>query len=154
MKAFHFHLEQARRWRTAQVTLQEARVSKAAAIAAKIQAQLDATSGELRASAVQIRTGSSGEALSGYADFARQAGRRIRELQKHAQDAGRALSVEMNLLIQARRRLRLLDDLKEGDRQEWQKAFDKETADFVDDSYLAKRNQVQSRLQSKKRAGA
>jgi hypothetical protein len=150
VKAFKFHLEQARRWRSAQLILQEARVSKAAAIAAKIQEQLESTTDALRESGVRIHKGGSGEMLGAYADFARQAGRRIRELLKHAEDAARALRVEMNLLIQARRRLQLLDDLKEGERDDWQRAFDKETADFVDESHLAKLNQ----LQSKKRAGA
>jgi hypothetical protein len=146
VKAFSFRLEQALRWRSAQSTLQEARVSAAGAVVARIQAQLDALQEQLRLSALQIRQTPTGEALNAHAEFNRHAERHIREFGKQLHDARRKLSAEMSLLIQARRRLQLIEDDKEVSRERWQKEFEKETADFADESHLGKQQAEKARL--------
>lgn len=138
MKAFQFRLEQARRWRSAQLVIQEGKVSVAAAAVARLQAGIENLTQAIQASAAVIREYPLGEVFGAHADFCRQAGRQIRDLQQQHSEARRILTAEMNQLIQARRRLRLIEDLKDGDRTRWEKACEKETADFVDESYLGK----------------
>lgn len=138
MRAFQFRLEQARRWRSAQLVMQEGKVSIAAAAVARLQARIDNITQAIRSSAAVIREYPLGEVFGAHADFCRQAGRQIRELQPQHAEARRVLNGEMNQLIQARRRLQLIEDLKDGERTRWEKAFEKETADFVDESYLGK----------------
>jgi flagellar export protein FliJ len=162
MRAFSFRLEQARRWRNAQLIVQEAKVSAAGATIARLQGQLDAAIEALQASAALIREAPTGETLNAHAEFTRHAHRRIPELQKRVLEARRTLNAEMSLLIQARRRSQLIEDLKDSEKAAWQKDFDKETAEFVDESHLgqlqAERTRLR-RLQSqvtivKKRVGA
>jgi len=150
MRAFHFRLEQARRWRSAQLVIQEGKVSSAGATVARIEARIDGIAQSLRSSVAAIREYPLGEVLAAHSDFCRHAGRQIRELQKQLAEARRLLSLEMNHLIQARRRLQLIEDLKAGERAKWEKAFEKEISDFVDESYLGKLQAVQSRATIKR----
>jgi hypothetical protein len=154
MKTFTFRLEQARRWRSAQLIIQEGRVSAAGAAAARIQAQLDGVIDALRSSTARIRENPTGDVLNAHAEFSRRADRRIRELQKRVEEARRALSVEMAVLVQARRRLQLIDDLKTTERAEWQKDFDKEIANFVDESHLGKLQAEKTRIRRLQSRGA
>ncbi len=154
MKTFTFPLEQALRWRGTQQTLLEARVAAAAATVARIQAQLDSVNQQLHLSAAQIRQAPSGEALNAHAGFSRQASLKLREHEKQLHEAQRKLNAEMNLLIQARRRLKLIEELKTAARDRWQRDLEKETADFADERHLAARAAKNRALQSNKRAGA
>lgn len=155
MRAFHFRLEQARRWRSAQLIIQEGKVAAAGAAVARIQARIDSIIHAIRQSATVIRQYPLGEVLCAHADFCRYSGRKVRELQKQLSEARRVLSVEMSNLIQVRRRLQLIDDLKTAEQTKWQKALEKETADFVDESHLGKLQAIRSRATIKKqRAGA
>lgn len=138
MKAFQFRLEQARRWRSAQLVIQEGKVSVAGAAVARLQARIDNITQTIRSSAAVIREYPLGEVLGAHSDFCRQAGRQMRDFQQQHSEARRVLNMEMNNLIQARRRLQLIEDLRDAERTRWEKAFEKETADFVDESYLGK----------------
>jgi hypothetical protein len=150
MRAFHFRLEQARRWRSAQLIIQEGKVSVAGAAVTRIQARIDSVIQAIRQSTTVIRQYPLGEVLSAHSDFCRSAGRQVRELQKQLSEARRVLSVEMANLIQVRRRLQLIEDLKTGERTKWEKELEKETADFVDESYLGKLQALRSRATIKK----
>jgi hypothetical protein len=145
MRAFSFRLEQARRWRGAQLVIQEGKVSVAGASVTRLEARLDNVTETIRSSAAVIREYPLGEVLAAHSDFCRQAGRQVRELQKQVSEARRVLSAEMAQLIQTRRRLQLIDDLKDSERSQWEKDLDKEVSDFVDESHLRKLQAARTR---------
>lgn len=85
-----------------------------------------------------MRRAPTGETLSAWADYARQSAGRIRNLEKQLLEARRELSAETKQLAQARRRLRLLEKLRERQQARWQREFDRETAAFADEAFLAR----------------
>jgi hypothetical protein len=154
VKAFQFRLEQARRWRSAQLVIQEGKVSAAGAAVARLQARIDNITLAIRSSAAVIREYPLGEVLGAHSDFCRQAGRQMRDFEQQHSEARRVLNVEMDHLIQARRRLRLIEGLRDAERTRWEKAFEKETADFADESYLGKLQAARNRATIKDTARA
>jgi flagellar export protein FliJ len=147
MKSFDFRLDQALRWRETQVSLQKARLAGAAGVAARAQEALDSQRAELTRQSQQVSRGATGTALESYAAYAGRAHARIRQLQEQAVAARQALDSEMNRLIEANRKVRLLENLKRAEHVRWTQQFDRELAAFADEAFLGK-------LQSKKRTGA
>jgi flagellar export protein FliJ len=147
MKAFTFRLEQALRWRETQVGLQKLRVAAAAGRLAEIVATLEARRAEVTNAATRIVDGPTGAALASYAGFKQKSRARIGDLEAQALVAQRTLTLEMNRLLEADKRSRLLENLKRTDQDRWRREFDRELAVFSDEAFL-------SRIQSKKRTGA
>jgi hypothetical protein len=138
MKAFSFRLEQALRWRAAQVNVGKTRAAAAASCLAGIEAELEAQRSGLSTAATRILDGPTGGALETYARFREKSHERIRDLEGQTLAAQRALTLEMNRLIEANQRLQLLENLKHASRGRWRKEFDRELADFVDEAFLAR----------------
>ena len=147
MKAFAFRLEQALRWRGEQANLQKSRLSAAVGNAAKIHAALAARQAEAAHAAAAVKLSPDGAALTAYAGFAARARSRIHDLEKRAREAEAALAAEMNRLVEANRKLRLLEKLKTNEQGRWRRAFDREIEAFAGEAFL-------HRLQSRKRTGA
>jgi flagellar export protein FliJ len=147
VNAFVFRLDQALRWRATQVNLQKARVAGAAAGAARAQAAVDSQRAELASQSVEVARGSTGTALGSYAGYAGRSRAQILRLQEHAVAARKALDTEINRLMEANQKVRLLEKLKQTEQGQWQREFDRELSAFADEAFL-------SRLQSKKRTGA
>jgi hypothetical protein len=143
MKAFTFRLEQALRWRETQVNLQKSRVAGAAGRLAEIELILEARRTELSTAATRIIDAPTGRALESYAGFKEKSRARIRDSEAQALVAQRTLALEMNRLIEARQKLRLLENLKRGGEERWRREFDRELAAFADEAFLC-------RLQSKR----
>lgn len=141
MKAFVFRLERVMRWRATQVTLQQARASVASARLAAIEGALEARKVEVRACAGQIRQNAMGTAFQSYGRFVAVAQRDIKDLDGRAVAARKAVALEMNLLNDANRKVQLLENLKEGRQNVWQKEFDREIAAFADEAFLYRANQ-------------
>lgn len=144
MKAFSFRLEQALRWRAAQVDRVKTSAAAAAGRLAGIEAELESQRSELSTAAVRILDRPTGGALESYARFKEKSSVRVRDLEERLLAAQRALTLEMNRLIEANQRLRLLENFKHASQGRWRKEFDRELADFADEAFLC-------RLQSKSR---
>ena len=145
MKAFTFRLAQALRWREAQVQTSKSRVAAAAAHASGISATLDARRAEVASGAEQIVREPTGIALAAYAGFLNKSRVQIRDLEKILATADRAFESEMQLLVDANRKLRLLENLERTEENHWRKEFDRELAAFADESFLCRQNpKVQS----------
>jgi hypothetical protein len=144
MKAFTFRLEQALRWRETQATMQKTRVAGAAGRLAEIADSLEARRVELANAAVRIADGPTGAALASYAGFREKSRARIRDLDAQALAAQTALTLEMNRLMEANQRSRLLENLKRTGQDRWRREFDRELAAFADEAFL-------SRIQAKRK---
>jgi hypothetical protein len=143
MKAFTFRLEQALRWRESQAGLRKVAVADAAGRLAEIRTILEKRRAELSGAAAGIVEAPTGAALESYAGFNEKSRARIRDSEAQALVAQRTLALEMNRLIEARQKLRSLENLKRTGEARWRKEFDRELAAFADEAFLY-------RLQSKK----
>ena len=138
MKAFTFRLEQALRWRQTQVNLQKSRVAGAAGRLAEIAAILETRRSELANAATRIVDAPTGAALASYAGFKEKSRARIADLETKALAAQRTVTLEMNLLTEANRRSRLLENLKQTGQDRWRREFDREIAAFADEAFLCR----------------
>jgi capsule polysaccharide export protein KpsE/RkpR len=147
VKAFHFRLEQALRWRAAQVTIEQARVATAAGRVAALKEQADTVKAELRNGGKQLTAGSTGSALEVWASYVVRARRRGAEIAQQTREAEKVLSATICSLTEANRKLLLLENLEESDLAEWRGEFNREMESFADEAFLI-------RLQSGRRTGA
>jgi hypothetical protein len=138
MKAFSFRLEQVLRWREMQLNLQRARVAAAGGQVSQNQSLVEARKTDAAASAEQIRREPTGVALTSYARRIEVSRAGIREAEEGLAAAQRALTMEMGRLLEGNRRLRLLEDLKEGGRREWRMEHERELGAFADEAFLGR----------------
>ena len=146
MKAFHFRLDQALRWRATSVDLEKSRVALAAGLVRQIrgaieQHRTDLADGATRIASVAFQA--SGGSLALWAAFTVRSQRQIKELESSAVEAEKALSAQLELLVEANQRLQLLENLKKSAQSKWQAEFNRELEAFAVESYLF-------RLQSKR----
>lgn len=147
MKAFSFRLEKALRWRETQLNLQKSRVAGAAASVSGVEALIETRTAEAMDGAAEIIRAPTGIALAAYAGFRQKNRTMIRQLKEQLAAAKRAHAGEMEHLIEANRKLRLLENFKEHEQGEWRKDFERDLAAFADEAFL-------TGIQSKKRTGA
>ena len=138
MKAFTFRLEQALRWRQTQVDLQKSRVAGAVCRVAEIGAILKPLKAGLSSAAADIIHESSGGALDSYAGFRERSRARIHDCEAQAAVAQRTLTLEMNRLIEANQKVRLLENLRRTHRGRWHTGFERELAAFADEAFLCR----------------
>jgi hypothetical protein len=146
VKAFRFRLDQAFRWRETQVSLQKARLAAAIAQLATIANSLETQQAALSNASTRLFEVPTGDALQSFAAFKNKTLASIRALEVQATAAQSSVTLEMNLLVEANRKVRLLENLKRTDQTRWQHDFDHELAVFADEAFLSRR---QSTLQSK-----
>jgi hypothetical protein len=152
MKAFEFRLEQARRWREAAVGSHKAHVAAAAERTAESSSLLDSRRAELAEGAMQVTRAPDGHTLACWAAFADRSRGQISDLQNKALAAQQALAAEMRRMIEANRKLRLVENLRKTGYEEWRRDFDRELSAFADEAFLSR--SALAKLQSKKRTGA
>jgi flagellar export protein FliJ len=140
VKAFTFGLEQALRWRETQVRVQKSRVAAAAGHADGIRTMLDSRRAEAASGAAQIIHSPTGMALASYAGFMDRSRVRISDLETKTMAAQRTVAVETERLLDANRKLRLLENLKRAAQDRWQRDFDRELATFTDEAFLARQH--------------
>jgi branched-subunit amino acid aminotransferase/4-amino-4-deoxychorismate lyase len=138
VKAFTFRLEQALRWRETQVSLQKSRVAGAAGRLAEIAATLEAQRADLANAADRIVEEPTGAALASYAGFKQKSRARIGDLEAQALISQRTVTLEMNRLIEATQRARLLEHLKQAGQDQWRRRFDRELSASADEAFLCR----------------
>ena len=144
MSTFRFPLERVLEWRRAQLKMEEARYrERLAALSA-----LDGESAAMEASGVEAEARVRGwQRLSG-GDLAALAafrhGLRARRQQIAARRArcGAALEAQSKVLLEAQRRCRLLERLRERRKTEWRLAADRALEELASESYLARWRQA------------
>ena len=139
MKSFHFPLEKALEWRRRQLELEESRVRRQVAALA----ELDRTRAELEATAiraevqVQAWMPLAGQDLASWARFREYVDRQERALAVRRAAGQHQLEEQRKVMLEARRRCRLLERLRERRLAEWRAASDRELEQFAAECYLA-----------------
>ena len=139
MTSFRFPLQKVLDWRLTQLNLEEVRYKHQAAALA----ELDRARAEIEAAGVkakiQVRDWGQlqGRDLAALGSFRQHV--KLQEKQIHARrlDCARILAERQNAMLEARRRCRLLERLKERRLVEWKAACDHEMEELASESYLA-----------------
>jgi hypothetical protein len=139
MNAFRFPLEKVLEWRRTQSEIEELKVKQHAAILS----ELDRSRAELAAAAIQAElqvreaTSVAGAELAALAGFRAHTRKREREILQHRALQVQKLAQQKHVMLEARRRYRLLERLRERRHAEWQSAADREMESFAAEAYLA-----------------
>ncbi len=145
MKTFRFRLDSALRWRAAQNDLAKSRVAAAARRLLDLRGEIDALRTGLKDGSGQLTPVASGSALQLWNAYTARTLRRIAELEKAAHKAGQDLTAQTQALLEANRKLRLVENLERTSRAEWRSDFNRELEAFAGEAFLG-------RLQSRERA--
>lgn len=147
MKAFHFRLEQALRWRSSLVDAERARVATAAALLSRTREDLATLRSELIQESTELRLRSpNGGTLQFWSAWEERARQRMQQLQAAEKQAAAALEEQIKKLVDADRQLQLLQNLKAKGQSKWMAELTRELENFAAETFLG-------RLQSK-RTGA
>lgn len=139
MTSFQFNLRKVLQWREIELELAEARFKQQAAAVA----ELDRARAELEASGIRAEVvvrqwspvaGRDVAALGGYRLLVKmQEG----EIAVRRAEGQKTLAAQEAAMLEARRRCRLLERLKERRRAEWQAASDRELEELAAESFLS-----------------
>jgi hypothetical protein len=146
MKAFQFPLERALDWRRTELQLAEARLHQQLAALA----ELDRARAALEAAGIRAETEVrefnplAGRDLTALGSFRLLIQVREKEIAGRRLECQRELAARQAGLLEARRRCRLLERLRERRWTEWQLARDRELEELASDSYLAQWNRRQA----------
>ena len=142
MSSFRFSLQRVLDWRRAQLEMEEVRYrDRQSAVAA-----LDRERAALEASGIQAEGQVrgwhtlAGSDLSALGAFRRSLRARQRQVAVRRAEAAKALAAQLKVMLEARRRCRLLERLRERREAEWRIAGDKALEDLAAESYLARWN--------------
>lgn len=145
MKAFAFRLQQVLEWRATELNVQRARAAVATANVSSIESQIRAEQANLSSAATLVPAGATGLGLDSWAGFRRRSQMRVRELETQLLAARKATEAEMSRLVEARRKVRVLENLETRARDQWRRDFDHELAAFAEEtSLLAVNRRAQS----------
>jgi len=139
MKNFEFALDRALNWRRTQLAVAEARLrEQLAALAAidRARTELDAAGRRAEVETRDFQPLGGGD-LGALENFSLRLRKHDRDLQAKRVACQKETAACQSALIEARRRCRLLERLKERRWAEWQAARDRELEDLAADSYLA-----------------
>lgn len=136
MKAFRFRLEQALHWRATGLNLQKARAAAANAKLAGLEAELHRRHLELSSAAAGAACDATGLGLDSYAGFRRRSATGIRDLEVQRLAARKNAELEAGRLIDASRKLRVLENLQAKAAGKWKQEFEHELAAFADEAFV------------------
>ena len=136
MKAFHFRLDPALRWRCTQLRLEREGVSRAAGHLAMLQTELNAAHIELRSGAAELVSAGS-IAFASCAAYVDRCRRRIRVLEDQLREAKQSLSLQTRKMVEAHRKMRVLENLKRDDQADWVGELGREAETLASEAFLA-----------------
>ncbi len=140
MKSFHFRLEKVLEWRRTQLELEENNFRKQVAALAELDrqaAEIEAA-GKRSESIVRAWNPVAGSELEALDRFRLHVKNRELEMQVPREEARRRLAAQQQVMLEARRRLRLLEKLKERRLAEWRAECNKELEEMASESFLAR----------------
>jgi hypothetical protein len=139
MKAFQFPLEKALDWRRVQLELEEARYKQQAAALAGLdrqRAEVEASGIRAEIEVREWRPIAAGD-LTALGSFRQYVKSRESEIARLRFEAAQKLAEQQKVMLEARRRCRLLERLKEHRLTEWTAERDREVEEIAAESYLA-----------------
>jgi hypothetical protein len=140
MKAFHFRLDRVLEWRRKHLDAEEEKARQRAAALDAVErerAELEAASISAEVE-VRRRDGVTGADLAALDEFRRRARDDGRRLESRRAACVRELAAQQAAMLEARRRCRLLERLKERRWSEWKAESDRELDEAAAESYLAR----------------
>jgi hypothetical protein len=142
MNTFRFPLQKALEWRRTQLQLAEAQVQQQLGALARLdqaRVELEAVGKrtEVEVRGFQPLAGGDLRALGSFRLLVKA---QERDLAGQRVSCQKELAIRQAAMVEARRRCRLLERLKERRLAEWQSAADRELEALATDSYLAQRN--------------
>jgi flagellar export protein FliJ len=140
VKAFQFPLQKVLDLRARQLELEEAKLQRAAAALAVVDREReDLLKGRADAEAlVRGVAAVPGEELAALGAFRTYTEGHAKRIAQRRAEAEKALEQQRSVMLEARRRLRLLERLKERRHEEWSAAAAKELEEIASESYLAR----------------
>jgi hypothetical protein len=139
MTSFRFPLQKVLEWRRAQLEMEEIRFKQQAAALA----DLDRSRAELEAAGIaaelQVRDWSPliGRDLAALGSFRVRVKQQEQQIATRRVDCAAKLAQQQSAMLEARRRFRLLERLKDRRFSEWQSASNRELEQVAAESYLA-----------------
>jgi flagellar export protein FliJ len=140
MSPFRFPLQKVLDWRRTQLELEEIQFrQQAASLAGLDQASAQLSSaGNTAEQQVRDWNPVAGGELAALGSFRLHVKMKVTELAVPRAECRKELGRQENVMLEARRRLRLLERLKDRRLAEWRAARDKELEDLASEAYLAK----------------
>lgn len=139
MNAFRFPLQKALEWRRKQLELEEAHFKQqAAAVAALDRRRAETEAAGIRAE-IEVRQWGNvaGRDLAALDRFRLRVKSDEARIAQERAEAARVLAERQQTMLEARRRTRLLDRLRERRLEEWESARNRELEDMAGESFLA-----------------
>jgi flagellar protein FliJ len=142
MKSFLFPLEKVLQWRRAQLDIEEARYKRELAALAALDMHRDALRESARRAEAHVRElkGVTGQDLAALAEFRLHVLARMKELELRRAEQSKKIAVQQTAMLEASRRCRLLERLRERRLEEWREAENRELEELASESYLANWN--------------
>ena len=140
MTTFRFPLKRILDWRRAQLELEEARYrQQSAALAALDRMRAEVEAAGIQAE-LQVREWNpvAGRDLGALGVFRQRVKAREAQIALQRTECARKLGEQQKLMLEARRRCRLLERLEERKLVEWRATRDRELDELAAESYLAK----------------
>lgn len=139
MKTFRFPLAQVLQWRRGQLDLEEAKLRRHAAELAetdRLRAELEAAAVRAEVQVRDWRTLAGGDlaALAGFRSYVQNA---ERILAGRRAECRKKFEAQQQIMLEARRRCRLLERLEERRFAEWRREYDRELEQFAAEFHLA-----------------
>ena len=140
MNAFRFPLQKALEWRRSQLDLAELKFQQlTAAVAAVNKALAELETASIRAE-ILVRDWSPvcGHDLAAFGSFRLHVKKKNQELAASRAECAERMAAGRSAMLEARRRFRLLERLKQRRLEDWRLAGDKELEELASESYLAR----------------
>jgi hypothetical protein len=112
-----------------------------------LNADLEARERTLHSDAATLTQKPESEGLQNWPAYLRRVKREKTGVEKQLREAERLLGEQVRLLVEANRKVRLLEKLRENTAQQWNADMQRELEAFASDAFLG-------RLQSKENSGA
>jgi flagellar export protein FliJ len=146
MNAFRFPLQKVLDWRRTQLDMEEARLKQQIAALAGLERERSDLEAEGQRAETELRRWGNvaGADLAALGSFRLSVKAREREIEARHAQRQEAMKEQQARMLEARRRFRLLEKLKERRWTEWQAAQARELEELASDSYLAQWNRRES----------
>jgi flagellar export protein FliJ len=140
VKKFHFPLERVRQWREKQVAVEQARLEQLHGDRGAIEERIAALGKERAANDAAVVGGGTADALSlrSLDEYRRFARYRHAALERERAECDQRIAAQQAVIMEAQRKVRLLDKLKSRKHKLWSAAFDREIDAQAAEAFLAK----------------
>ena len=147
MKAFHFRLDSALRWRATQLRLEQENLSRISSHLALLQTDLMAKHTELRSGSSELATAGSA-AFASWSSYVDRSCKQIRALEDQLRQGRKAQAIQTRKMVEAHQKVRVLENLKQEELAGWTLELTRETEAFAGEAFLARLQSINGRARS------